>query len=231
MIGVAVVGDREIDHPLHRATDAAVEHAAAALGVKATTTWLATTDLRTDPARALAGFDAVWVAPGTYASAAGAQGAVSHARTRDLPLLGTCGGFQQVVLEFAHHVCGLPATHAEDDPDEPDPVISELTCSLVGTAAEVQLAPGSRVERSAGSTRVVEQFACRFGLNPGHLDTLTHAGLVVSGVDADHQPRVVELPTLAFYVATLFVPQATSAPDAPHPLVVAFLDTARGPAR
>jgi CTP synthase (UTP-ammonia lyase) len=37
---------------------------------------------------------------------------------------------------------------------------------------------------------------------------------------------LVELPGHPFYVATLFVPQASSTPDRPHPLVTAFVRAA-----
>jgi CTP synthase (UTP-ammonia lyase) len=39
--------------------------------------------------------------------------------------------------------------------------------------------------------------------------------------------RVVELTDHRFFVATLFVPQLSSRPDAPHPLITALLKAAR----
>jgi hypothetical protein len=39
----------------------------------------------------------------------------------------------------------------------------------------------------------------------------------------------VELPSHRFFVATLFVPQTSSAPDAPHPLIGAYLAAATQP--
>jgi CTP synthase (UTP-ammonia lyase) len=53
-------------------------------------------------------------------------------------------------------------------------------------------------------------------------------GLVVSGTDEDGGTRILELPELRFFVATLFVPQARSAPGAPHPLVEALVTAAAG---
>jgi len=66
----------------------------------------------------LDGFDAVWIAPASpYRSMRGALEAITFARSHDLPLLGTCGGFQHVVIEFARNVAGIPdAAHAEYDP-------------------------------------------------------------------------------------------------------------------
>ena len=49
------------------------------------------------------------------------------------------------------------------------------------------------------------------------------AGLCVTGTDADGEVRIVELPDHPFFVATLFVPQASSTPEDPHLLVTAFV--------
>lgn len=45
-------------------------------------------------------------------------------------------------------------------------------------------------------------------------------------MDADGEARVLEIPGHPFYVATLFVPQARSRPETPHPLVVGLLRAA-----
>lgn len=81
--------------------------------------------------------------------------AITYARTNDVPLLGTCGGFQHVVVEFARNVLGI--------------------------------------------------------------------------TDQDGEARVVELSDRRFFVATLFVPQTSSAPGAARPLVSAYLAAARQP--
>lgn len=50
-------------------------------------------------------------------------------------------------------------------------------------------------------------------------------------MDSDGEARILELPGHPFYVATLFVPQMSSSPERPHPLVVAFLQAALDAAR
>ena len=47
-------------------------------------------------------------------------------------------------------------------------------------------------------------------------------------IDANGEARMVELPDRRFFIATLFLPQHNSAPDHPHPLIVAFLRAAGG---
>jgi len=42
---------------------------------------------------------------------------IRYAREHDVPVLGTCGGYQHVVLEYACNVLGFAdAAHAEYDP-------------------------------------------------------------------------------------------------------------------
>ncbi|MEW6266353.1 MAG: hypothetical protein AB1641_25040 [Thermodesulfobacteriota bacterium] len=48
----------------------------------------------------------------------------------------------------------------------------------------------------------------------------------VTGVDREGEVRIVELADHPFYVATLFLPQVSSTPDRPHPLIVAYLKAA-----
>jgi CTP synthase (UTP-ammonia lyase) len=59
------------------------------------------------------------------------------------------------------------------------------------------------------------------------VEPLIRNGLVISGTDQDGEARIVELPSLRFFVATLFVPQTSSASGAPHPLISAYLQAAR----
>jgi CTP synthase (UTP-ammonia lyase) len=59
------------------------------------------------------------------------------------------------------------------------------------------------------------------------VEPLIRNGLVISGTDQDGEARIVELPGLRFFVATLFVPQTSRASGAPHPLISAYLQAAR----
>jgi CTP synthase (UTP-ammonia lyase) len=231
VLRVAVVGDYRDDNETHRATAAAVDHAAEARGWPAEVTWIATPDVEGAAAQTLARFQALWIAPGSpYQSTQGALDAITYARTRDVPLLGTCGGFQHVVIEFARNVLGITdAEHAEHDPTAPRLLIDALACSLVGRTMDVTLVDGSVARRAYGSGGTTERYYCRFGLNPSYVDALTRGGLVTSGTDQDGEARVVELSDHRFFVATLFVPQTSSARGAPHRLVDAYLAAARQP--
>ncbi|MDA0635605.1 hypothetical protein OUY22_19475 [Nonomuraea sp. MCN248] len=224
---VAVIGDRDPAFPPHVATDDALRHAAAHLGVEVDVRWQATEPLESDLTEVRAA-DVLWCAPGSpYRSLRGALAALRHGRERHVPTLGTCGGCQHMVIEYARHVLGYEdAQHAEYDPYASTLFVSELTCSLAGKTMPVTLAGGSRVAAWYGRTEVEEEYYCNFGIDPGRQATLHEGGFAVTGVDGDGEARVLEIPGHPYYVATLFVPQARSRPGAPHPLVVGLLRAA-----
>jgi CTP synthase (UTP-ammonia lyase) len=169
----------------------------------------------------IAGFDGVWLLPGSpYRSESGAVTAVRTARERSIPFLGTCGGFQHALLEYARDVCGMvTAQHGENNPASEDLLIVPLACSLAGHEAAVHVAADSLAGRVLGATRTVERYFCAYGLDPGRLDALRAGGMRFTGFDDEGEVRVAELPQHPFFLATLFQPELAA--DA-HPMVRAF---------
>jgi hypothetical protein len=55
---------------------------------------------------------------------------------------------------------------------------------------------------------------------------LVRGGLIVSATDSDENVRAIELPRHRFFMGTLFIPQLSSTPATPHPVLVAFLTAA-----
>jgi CTP synthase (UTP-ammonia lyase) len=231
---VAVVGDFDETFAPHPATNDALCHAAARMGVEVDICWLATKPLEADLSGVLAA-DALLCAPGSpYRSLSGALRALRYGREHGVPTLGTCGGCQHIVIEYARHVLGFTdAHHAEYDPYASQLFISELSCSLAGRTMPVTLTTGSKAAGLYGTTEVEERYYCNFGLNPDHQPTLHDGGLRVTGIDGDGEARMLEIPEHPFYLATLFVPQARSTPERPHPLITGFLRAAleRSPAQ
>jgi CTP synthase (UTP-ammonia lyase) len=225
---VAIIGDYDADFEPHRATEAAISHAAEFLRAEIEVTWIATDSIGEKPQSQFARFGAFWIAPGSpYRSLAGALAAIRCAREQDMPLLGTCGGLQHMIVEFARNVLGLAdATHAEYDPNASMLFVTPLSCSLAGKEMQVTITPGSRAAIAYGVLQATERYYCNFGLNPAYQSQLHDGGFRIVGVDADDEARILEIPQHIFFVGTLFVPQARSKPGAPHPLVVAFLQAA-----
>jgi CTP synthase (UTP-ammonia lyase) len=119
------------------------------------------------------------------------------------------------------------AEHEETAPEAPRLVISMLTCSLVGTSQPITILPGTLAHRAYGTGAATEQFACNYGLNPAYQESFSHGALKVTGRDTAGEVRIVELTTHRFFLATLFLPQLSSSPARPHPLIVAYLQAAQ----
>ncbi|MDR3670160.1 MAG: gamma-glutamyl-gamma-aminobutyrate hydrolase family protein [Holophaga sp.] len=222
---IGLVGDRNPANKTHIATEQALGHLAEPIAWE----WLPTEQIAHQPASHLARYAGFIITPGSpYRNMEGALEAIRFAREQGVPLLGTCGGFQHLVVEFARGVLGIAdADHAESNPSAPRLVITPLSCSLAGQNHPVHLLPGSRAAGIYGVETSVEPFYCNFGLNPEFRPQFEARGLVVSGIGTDGQVRVLELSGHPFFFGTLYVPQARSQPGAPHPLIVALADAAR----
>jgi CTP synthase (UTP-ammonia lyase) len=219
---LVVLGDRDPDHLTHRELDAAL--ALMPAGVEAA--WTAT---ESPEARRLDDAAAIWLAPGTpYRDDEAAYAAIRHAIRRDVPFLGTCGGFQYACVELARSVAEVShAVHAESDPDAEDPVVERLACSLYGERRTVHPVAGTRLAAICGGDPFEGFHWCGYGLAHGHLAGLRSAGVVVSATADDAGVEAIELPAHPFFVATLFQPQVGSSESGRlHPLVGALVEVA-----
>lgn len=228
VLNLVLVGEYDHSFVPHAKTDESIGHLALPEGVVVKAQWVSALDLVQDEASPLTVADAIWVAPGSpYRSIDGALRAIRYGRESGIPVLGTCGGCQHMVIEYARNVLGfLDAEHAEYDPYASNLFVTPLSCSLVGQTMAVCLTPNSLAARAYGETVVSEQYYCNFGINPAHEATLDAGGLRIIGRDEAGEARIFTLPDHPFYVATLFVPQLTSRPGRPHPLIQAFIDAA-----
>jgi CTP synthase (UTP-ammonia lyase) len=226
---IALVGDYNAAVKAHQAIPQALTLASEPEGHLCEWEWLHTSAILDDPSKQLADFHGVWCVPASpYASTQGALAAIRLARQTGLAFLGTCGGFQHALLEYAEAVWGVakPA-HAELDPDAVDPVIAPLSCSLVEQSGEIHFEPGSRLAAIYGIPAAVEGYHCRYGLSSHYSDRLTAGPLHASGHDRAGEIRAVELRGHPFFVATLFQPERSALAGRRHPLVSAFVDAVR----
>jgi len=229
MAVIALIGDFNPQAIAHQAIPRALELARAVTQRDFAWRWIATRDLH-DADRDLAEFSAVWLVPASpYENTAGALAAVRFARETRRPFLGTCGGFQHALIEFARNVAGLAAAdHAESKPDGATLVVSPLACSLVEKPGVVRFAPDSLIRSAYGRDAAEESYHCRYGLNPAHRAALEQAGLGFTAFDGDADVRAAELPTAVhpFFVGTLFQPERTALRGETPPLVCAFVEAA-----
>jgi CTP synthase (UTP-ammonia lyase) len=225
VIRLLILGEFTPEFRPHAATNDAIGHSRAHLGLDVASEWMSTADVTPG---VVAECDGLWIAPGSpYRSMHRTLAAIRQARENGIPCLGTCGGCQHMIIEYARNVLGVEdAQHAEYDPYASRLFISALTCSLAGRSMELEFAPGSKVARIYGRTSATEEYYCNFGVNPDVIPELKSGTLRIVGSDAEGEVRVLELPQHPFFVATLFVPQTSSRPDRPHPLVNAFVRAA-----
>lgn len=200
-------------------------HCAAAIGMDLEYTWLPTDALERGECESPEGFSGFLCAPGSpYRSMKGALGAIRFARESGLPFLGTCGGFQHAVIEYAQNVLGSADARIEEvDPGASTLFISALSCSLVGETRRILIKSGSMASRIYGRAEIEERYNCNFGLNPRYQSLLDERGFRIAGADEAGEARMLELDGHPFYVATLFQPQLGSTPANPHKLILAYL--------
>ena len=98
---LVLLADRDTSAFRHRELDAAVQLLPSHLRAR----WVPTDRAEIS---GVSGADGVWVVSGSpYRDEGAVYNAVSSARTSGQPLLGTCAGFQYVVVELARNVAGI----------------------------------------------------------------------------------------------------------------------------
>jgi CTP synthase (UTP-ammonia lyase) len=221
---IALVGDYNESIVAHRAIPIALSMAAEALRADVSWEWVHTRMVTSDAEQMLDPYAAVWCVPGSpYENTAGAIAAIRFARTTHRPFLGTCGGFQHAMLEYAQSVWGIDATHAETDPTGENQVIAPLMCALVEVKGALHFEPGSRLAKIYGSPTATEEYHCSFGLNPLYAERLNHGAMKVAARDDEGSVRAIALEGYPFYVGTLFQPERAALRGQLPPLVKAFV--------
>jgi CTP synthase (UTP-ammonia lyase) len=220
---IGLIGDHDESVPAHRAIPVALSLAARHLGLEVTPAWYPTADIGDE--RPLVSCHGLWCVPASpYRSMDGALRAVRFARESPRPFLGTCGGFQHAVIEYARNVMGWhQAEHAETAPGAGVAVIAPLQCALVETTDSVYLKPGSRLHRAYGRDTSTEAYRCSYGINPDFRAAVTAGPLTVTAWDDGDEVRGLELSGHPFYVLTLFQPERAALDGALPPVVTAFV--------
>jgi len=221
---IALVGDYDQDKVAHRAIPIALKLAVDELRADVTFEWLPSRDLRPTAQVQLEPYAALWCVPGSpYQNTHGVIEAIRFARLQGRPFLGTCGGFQHAMLEYAQAVWRIDAVHAEMNPKAEDPVIAPLICSLVEVRGGLTFEPGSRLRAIYGREVANEEYHCNYGLNPRYADRLQSGPLKIAARDDEGSVRAVELDDHPFFIGTLFQPERAALREQLPPLVKAFV--------
>jgi CTP synthase (UTP-ammonia lyase) len=220
---IGLVGDYDATIDAHLAIPVALRLAGDDAGVSVEFDWIPTEEIA-DPYR-VRDFSGLWCVPGSpYRSMAGALIAIRFARENRRPFLGTCGGFQHAIIEYARNVLGwADAEHAETTPGAARPVIARLACALVDATDSIHFRPSSRIASYYGREQAAERYRCRYGVNPAFQEALVAGRLRVGARDAAGEIRAVELDDHPFFLATLFQPERAALQKQLPPLVAAFV--------
>ena len=222
---IGIYGKYEPGRDARKTIGPSLEHAAGVLGIMVDYEWIDNDQISGD---CLKDFDAAFIAPGNAdEDTSGILAIIKKAREDHIPCIGTCGGFQRMLTEYAANVMGYEnLAHGENDPDAVDPLFSELQCRISSTFNKVLIKKGSKAYELYQADAVLEAYYCHYGLNPKYENDFIQSGITISGTDADRVARIVELADHPFFMGTLFVPQVSSTRENPHPVITGFLDAA-----
>ncbi len=236
---IAIVGKYVELHDAYMSVKESLIHAGAALNHRIEVVWVNSSDLEKGRQFDLLETVQGVVVPGGfgYRGVEGKILAAKFARERKIPYLGLCLGMQVMCIEFARNVLDLEdanSTEFETATDHPviDLMVDQRGVTDLGGTMRLglypcELQPNTLAQKAYGKNQVEERHRHRWELNNRYRDSFQAAGLVFSGLSPDGMlVEIAEIKDHPFMLGTQFHPEFTSRPDRPHPLFVAFLETA-----
>src|SRR4051812_5174590 len=192
---IALVGDFNPDELAHQAINRSVALSAGPAGDAVEPVWIGTEKIVPGDEGVFQGIDGVWCVPASpYRNTAGALWAIQFARTRLVPFLGTCGGFQHALLEYARNVHGLAAAeHQELRPEAEVPLLNRLRCSLVEKSQNVRLTGQGKFGEFYGADSGRESYHCSYGLNPDYEHLFESGAMEITARSEEGEVRAIEL--------------------------------------
>lgn len=238
-VSIAVVGKYVSLPDAYLSIIEALGHAGVANGVHVNVCLVDGEELNADNAEEMLGkMDGILV-PGGFGQRAfeGKIEAAHYARVNNVPFLGICLGLQAAVCEYARNVAHLTgATSAEFDenadytvidlmPEQED--IEDKGGTMRLGAYPCKLDKDSLAYQIYGEEIIYERHRHRYEVNNAYRDTLTSAGLRVSGLSPDGRlTEMIEIPDHSWFLASQGHPEFKSRPTNPHPLFIGFVKAA-----
>jgi CTP synthase len=238
---IGIVGKYVEYEDSYKSLKEALVHGALSQNLKLNLQWIEAEGLETkDKAdksyeAQLEGYDGILV-PGGFGKRgiAGMLNGIRYAREHEVPYFGICLGMQTACIEYARNVCGLDdANSSEFDPATPHRVIYKLrelrgVEELGGTmrlgAWPCKIESNSLAAKAYGSVEISERHRHRYEFNREYEETLTAAGLRITGSSPDGTyVEIVEIPEHPYFLGCQFHPEFKSKPLEPHPLFTAFI--------
>jgi CTP synthase (UTP-ammonia lyase) len=224
-VKIGIIGDYNASMTAHVCLPEALKISAKGLKISVEQIWLPTDDINLMSPSEKESFDGYWCAPGSpYKNRLAALSLIHFARTSQKAYLGTCGGYQHAIVEFAVNELGLKSAGIEEEePDSSMPVIAALGCRLNDEKRAIQISAGSKLSTIMQKIEITEEYRCGFGMNPQYSYLFEKSDLQFCAFNQDKAPQAFELKNHRFFIGTAFQPERSSRQGVNHPLVRAFL--------
>ena len=236
---IALVGKYVELHDAYLSVAEALRHAGYALNSEVMIHWIDSETLNEENIAAVLGNMDGIIVPGGFGSR-GIDGmilAAKFARENRIPYFGICLGMQIAVIEYARNVAGIAdadsgefnelCKHKVIDfmPGQSDSIDKGGTLRL--GAYPCMIKSGTAMERCYGKATIFERHRHRYEFNNDYRDTLTAAGLTLSGLSPDGRlVETVELTDRPFHIGVQYHPEFKSRPNRAHPLFFGFVKAA-----
>lgn len=220
---IAVLGTFNEGRSPRSSIEPALKHSAENLDLKIETKWYSENEINLEIIKEI---DGVFIAPGSALEPCdNIIDSIKFVREKQIPCMGTCGGFQRILTEYASNVLDEKNIyHAEAFPDADNPLFSKLFCSIEGTEGQIKIKGKSIVAEVYDNSEVMEQYYCNYGLNLNFINEFIQKGINFSGIDTTSgDVRIFEIMNHPFMIGTLFVPQVKSTKVSPHPLITRLI--------
>ena len=238
-VPIALVGKYTQLHDAYLSVAEALAHAGAANGAAGEIRWVDSETLTEENLEEKLGGVCGILVPGGFGDR-GIEGmilAAKYAREKNIPYLGLCLGMQIAVIENARNAAHLEGANSREFderspyrvidfmPGQSDEIAKGGTLRLGAYPCDVM--PGSLLEKCYGAQHISERHRHRYEFNNEYRETLTAAGLVLSGLSPDGRlVEVVERHDHPFYIGVQYHPEFKSRPNRPHPLFRGFVAAA-----
>ena len=238
-VKIALVGKYVQLHDAYLSVAEALQHAGFAWDAHVTIDWVDSETIDESNYRERLKDACGIIVPGGFGDR-GIEGMIlsaRYAREEKIPYFGICLGMQIAVIEFARNVAGIkdacsgefpnPSDHKVIDfmPGQSDDIDKGGTLRLGSYPCNI--VAGTLMEKCYNTLRIDERHRHRYEFNNDYRQTLSGAGLVLSGISPDGKlVETVELSDHPFFIGVQYHPEFKSRPNKPHPIFKGFIGAA-----
>lgn len=223
---IAIIGDYNQNEESHRLIMESIKEAAEEIQGELQAQWIISDALDVSEEH-LKLFDGFWFSPGSpYKDAKNVLSAIQYARENGVPALGTCAGFQHMVIEFARNVLGLyGADSEENDAECADAVIAKLSCTLMNKKEQLEISDSNSIlARTVGGNKLIGEYRCNYGFHEAYRSAFQNSDMIAAIVESKNGSfRGFELKEHPFYIGTLFIPQLDFGGDSSYQIIKSFV--------